>query len=125
MSSQLRGSQDVEVLFVDDDVADEPGVGVDAGPDHQPSCLRLLGVYVDDHVGFAAREDLGGIAGEVGCHARLLKSRWLVGIELGNGRRAEGPACGSDRLHQRRLTGEPGGHLLLHRVNRGRRRDHP
>jgi len=59
MSSQLRGqAEEVEVLLVDDDVADEAGVGVHAGTDHEPAGLRLLGVDVEDHVGLGARKHL-------------------------------------------------------------------
>ena len=61
-----RQAGDVEVLLVDDDVADETGIGVDAGTDHEAAGLRFLGVDIDD--------DIRLLAGE---HLRRLGKPWL------------------------------------------------
>jgi hypothetical protein len=113
--------EDVEVLLVDDDVADEAGVGVDTGPDHQAAGLRLLGVDVEDHVGLVAREHghatRGAAATEVGQRAGLLEAGRLVGVGLRDrqGREAgRGPrAAGGDgllhgvRIRRRWRCGKP------------------
>ena len=104
-------------MFVDNDVADESGIGIDARTDHQAARLRLLRIHIDDDVGLLAREHLQRLGAEVGHHAWLGHSRrhqaWLHHPWLGHAG-LHHPWLGHPWLHHAWL-----GHawLILHRLH--------
>ena len=114
-------------MLVDHDVADEAGVGVDAGTDHEAAGLRFLGIDVDDHVGLAAWKHLERLVGRerrhharLGHHAGL--SEGLTGKGLDHAGRDAGCGRCKTRLESAGRHGlrkpRRGCHRLLRHVDR-------